>query len=144
MVVMYLTGIIHNATDSFPEGFYRMVERQPRKGDLVLATTPDNEFTRTRLMGCGLIKELAAVAGDRVRIDGEGIRVNGVMLDKSRPAGFLPPASVDKTLEPGEIILASDYNRLSYDSRYFGVLKADAIQSVVVPVWTWGRPDERF
>lgn len=142
MAVMYATGIIHNQTDSIPTGFYRRIQRPPRKGELVIVTTPRNEFTDTHPIHEGLIKNLVAVEGDRVTIDGQGIRVNGVLLEKSRPVDFLAPANVDKTLEPGEIIVASAYNRLSYDSRYFGIIGADTVQCVVVPLLTWGIPNE--
>lgn len=142
MAVMYATGIIHNQTDSIPTGFYRRVQRPPKKGELVIVTTPRNEFTDTHPVHEGLIKNLVAVEGDRVAIDGQGIRVNGVLLEKSRPVDFLEPANVDKTLEAGEIIVASAYNRLSYDSRYFGIIEANTVQCVVEPLWTWGKPIE--
>jgi conjugative transfer signal peptidase TraF len=144
MAAMAATGIIHNTTDSIPTGFYRKFHRQPRKGELVIVTTPNNEFTRTRPIRRSLIKNLVAEEGDQVKIDKNGISVNGVRLEKSEPVPFLEPANVEKKLETGEIIIASGYNKLSYDSRYFGILTRDSIQCVVEPIYTWGSPNETF
>jgi hypothetical protein len=38
---------------------------------------------------------------------------------------------------PGEVLLMSDYNPQSFDSRYFGPIEETAIESVVTPVLTF-------
>ena len=93
---------------------------------------------------CAVIKQVAAVAGDRVTIDEQGVWVNGARLKNSAPrpadeAGR--PLQLyylsDYTFGSDEVLLISDYSPASFDGRYFGPLSKIAIQSVIVPVITW-------
>src|SRR4029077_12015363 len=93
---------------------------------------------------CGLIKQVAALSGDRVTIGVQGVQVNGVLLKNSAPrptdeAGR--PLSAyelsDYALRSEEVLLMSDYNPASFDGRYFGPLSKTTIQSVIVQVITW-------
>ena len=93
---------------------------------------------------CALIKQVAAVGGDRVTIDAEGVRINGVLLKNSAPrqadeAGRPMRAYElsDYTLGSEEVLLMSDYSPASFDGRYFGPLSRTTIQSVIVPIITW-------
>jgi conjugative transfer signal peptidase TraF len=146
------SGLKYNATDSMPRGWYRIVDSgaHARRGDLVIVAPPHTVafgyafqrgyFTERDL----LLKRLVAVSGDRLDIDENGVRVNGVPLTNSRPkardeAGrplpqvYLP----DYPLQDGEVLLMSDYSAASFDGRYFGPIPRACIQSVVRPVWTW-------
>jgi len=40
-------------------------------------------------------------------------------------------------LGPDEVLLMSDYNPASFDSRYFGPLQTTTIESVIKPLLTW-------
>ena len=91
-----------------------------------------------------LLKRLAGVPGDRVTIDAAGVEVNGIHLANSSPlpcdaAGRPLQAFLlkDRILAPGEVLLMSDYNPQSFDSRYFGPIEETAIESVVTPVLTF-------
>jgi len=91
-----------------------------------------------------LVKRLAAVAGDRVTIDSAGVEVNGIRLANSAPCNcdgggrpLQPYVLKDHILGPGEVLLMSDYNPASFDSRYFGPLQATTIESVIKPLLTW-------
>jgi conjugative transfer signal peptidase TraF len=91
-----------------------------------------------------LIKRLTGVAGDRVTIDSAGVEVNGIRLANSAPCNFdgagrplQPCALKDHILGPGEVLLMSDYSPASFDSRYFGILPATTIESVITPLLTW-------
>jgi conjugative transfer signal peptidase TraF len=93
---------------------------------------------------CGLIKQVAALAGDRVTIDQEGVWVNGVALKNSAPRAADDAGRPLRAYELGdyalgsdEVLLMSDYNPASFDGRYFGPLPRTTIQSVIVPVMTW-------
>ena len=93
---------------------------------------------------CGLIKQVAALSGDRVTIGVQGVQVNGVLLKNSAPrpadeAGRPLRAYElsDYALRSEEVLLMSDYNPASFDGRYFGPLSKTTIQSVIVPVITW-------
>jgi len=93
---------------------------------------------------CAVIKEIAAVGGDRVTIGAEGVRVNGLLLKNSAPrpadeAGrpLQPYYLNDYTLGTDELLLMSAYSQASFDARYFGPLSRTTIQSVIVPILTW-------
>ena len=156
MWVVCAIGLRVNGTDSEPVGIYWAVSKVPAKGDLVFALPPALPIFRLakerRYLAagpspagtCGLIKEIAAVGGDRVTIDGVGVQVNGIVLKNSAPrladeAGRLMPACYlsNYTLGVDEVLLMSDYNPASFDGRYFGPLPRTTIQSVIVPLITW-------
>jgi conjugative transfer signal peptidase TraF len=145
-------GLRYNSTDSMPHGWYRIVDSgaHARRGDLVIVAPPHTvafgyAFQRGYFKESDLLlKRLVAVSGDRLDIDAQGVRVNGVPLPNSRPkardeAGrplpqvYLP----DYPLQDGEVLLMSDYSPESYDGRYFGPISRDQIRAVVMPVWTW-------
>jgi conjugative transfer signal peptidase TraF len=147
-------GLRINGTPSFPLGFYFAIRKRPEKGDLVFVAPPPLPlFTLAKERGYfnvaysptkHLVKRLAAVAGDRVTIDPDGVEVNGIRLANSAPrnqdgAGrpLRPYVLKDHILVPDEVLLMSDYNSASFDSRYFGPLQAITIQSVIKPLLTW-------
>jgi conjugative transfer signal peptidase TraF len=150
------SGLRVNGTDSEPIGIYWAISRAPAKGDFVFALPPAQPiFKLAKERGylaagpspagtCALIKQVAAVGGDRVTIDAEGVRINGVLLKNSAPrpaddAGRPMRAYElsDYTLGSEEVLLMSDYSPASFDGRYFGPLSRTTIQSVIVPIITW-------
>ena len=68
------------------------------------------------------IKRVIAVAGDRLRIDGGQVYVNGDPLDEP----YVPPAYTDArsypeiTIQPGYYFVLGDHRSMSSDSREFG------------------------
>jgi len=156
MWVVCAIGLRVNGTDSEPIGIYWAVSKTPAKGDLVFVLPPAMPIFRlAKERGylaagpspagtCGLIKQIAAVGGDRVSIDRERVWVNGLVLKNSAPrladeAGRLMAACYlsNYTLGADEVLLMSDYNPASFDGRYFGPLPKTTIQSVIVPIITW-------
>jgi conjugative transfer signal peptidase TraF len=148
------SGLRFNGTPSFPEGFYLETRETARRGDLVFVSLPSSpaiDMAKDRgylsVAYCSvnhLLKRLVGVAGDRVKIDSAGVEVNGIGLKNSapltydaagRPMVYYPIK--DYVLGPDEVLLMSEYNPASFDSRYFGPLHTSAIESVVRPVWTW-------
>lgn len=147
-------GLRFNGTHSFPVGFYLTVHKRPEKGDLVtvnltlipiFALAQDRGYLNvayspvTRIM-----KRIVGVPGDLVAIDSSGVTVNGIRLVNSAPlrcdgGGRPMPAYAlsHHVLGPGQVLLMSDYNPASFDSRYFGPLQATMIESVVTPLLTW-------
>jgi conjugative transfer signal peptidase TraF len=146
-------GLRYNGSQSFPMGLYQATGPDAHKEDLVFANIPKTPlfvmaaergylsvaYSPTR----HLLKRLVGVAGDQVTIDSSGVQVNGIRLANSTPLPFdgagrpLQPYVLDRLLGPGEILLMSDYNASSFDSRYFGPLHATTIESVLKPVVTW-------
>ena len=149
-------GLRINGTHSEPVGIYWAISKPPARGDFVFVLPPASPiFKLAKDRGylaagpspagtCALIKQVAAVAGDRVTIGSTGVRVNGIVLKNSTPrladeAGRpMPPYQLtDYTLGNDEVLLMSDYNPASFDGRYFGPLSKTSIQSVIVPILTW-------
>jgi type IV secretory pathway protease TraF len=48
--------------------------------------------------------------------------------------------SACRRLRPGELFLLSTTNPASFDSRYFGPVRADAVLGVAHPIWLEKRP----
>lgn len=149
-----LAGLRFNHTHSFPLGVYWAIPKLPERGDLVIFDPPDTPLFRMALgrgyIGNGgyrtyerMLKRLVAVGGDAVTVDDAGVTVNG-RLENSKPLpvdeGGRPMPVLrlkDYRLQPGEVLLMSDYSPVSFDGRYFGPIPTSQIQSVVRPVWTW-------
>jgi conjugative transfer signal peptidase TraF len=149
-------GLRINGTNSEPVGIYWAISKPLARGDLVFVLPPASPmFKLAKERGylavgpspagtCGLIKQVAAVCGDRVTIDSTAVRVNGIRLKNSAPRAADDAGRPMRTYElrdyalgSGEVILMSDYNPASFDGRYFGPLCKTTIQSVIVPVLTW-------
>jgi conjugative transfer signal peptidase TraF len=149
-------GLRVNGTHSEPVGIYWAVGKELGKEDFVFALPPaEPVFALAKERGylgpgpspagtSGLIKQVAALAGDRVTIKDDGVWVNGNLLENSvpRPADeagrpLKPYYLNDYTLGVDEVLLMSDYSPASFDGRYFGPLKRKNIQSVIVPIITW-------
>jgi conjugative transfer signal peptidase TraF len=147
------SGLRFNGTKSFPEGLYLVTVKNAEKGDLVFVNLPPSpvlEMAKERgylnvafSPTSHLLKRLLGVAGDRVTIDSAGVQVNGILLENSAPLSLdgsgrrlvLYPLK-DHALAPGEVLLTSEYNPASFDSRYLGPLSATTIESVVTPLLT--------
>lgn len=149
-MAVLLCLLVVNTTSSFPRGVYLKTYRTPYRGDLVLFCPPDtplfHDAVHYRLVSSGLcpsglgylIKQVAAVEGDMVRISNSGVEVNGKKLENSkRQTAFRPrPLFPDmyQRLGTHEILLMSPHP-LSFDSRYFGPLSDDCICTPLEPFY---------
>jgi conjugative transfer signal peptidase TraF len=146
---LYMSGYRVNITSSMPVGIYRVDEGTPERGDYVAycpvgataALALDNGWLRPGSCNAGtrpLLKILAGVAGDTVRLDADGILINGVLqpcsaarsADKNGIA--LTRHIPEETVPTGMAFLLARHEG-SYDSRYFGPVPASGL-SKVVPV----------
>ncbi|MFJ4345065.1 conjugative transfer signal peptidase TraF [Pseudomonas sp. NPDC089401] len=147
-----------NVTSSFPPGIYWVVDKAPEKGDLVLFCPPESEVfslahARGYLAGgpcpggyMHLLKRLVGTAGDDVAIDADGVRVNGQLQARSQPLQRDPsgrpmphPAAARFRLQDAQVLMLSDYSRLSFDGRYFGAVPEAQLGEVVEPWLVWQR-----
>lgn len=149
-------GYRWNTTASMPLGLWRVHKTDRiQRGDIVWVCPPNTEtFRQARRYGfvpdgyCPggfnpLLKPIAAVAGDRVEVSSQGIRVNGRMIPRSAPApkdghGRLLPRIPHRsfTVRAETVWLVSSYNPASFDSRYFGPVPTSGITGVATPVAT--------
>lgn len=152
----YAAGYRVNTTASMPLGLWRVLPAKTiARGDVVWVCPPENSiFREARRFGfvpagfCKgdfnpLLKPVAAIAGDEVRVRDNGIYVNGELLPNSAPAvrdamgRRLPRVPRrDFVVKPGQVWLISTYNPASFDSRYFGPLDTSLIVGHAEPVAT--------
>ena len=145
-------GVRINTSYSLPLGVY--VRTQARDARLIefcpvepFASESSERGYRTHGTACAdgavpLLKPVVAVAGDRVVLSAEGMRVNGRLLPKTAPlfrdaAGrsLHPWPFGTYVVEEGVVWVASTYNRGSYDSRYMGPISISQIRARLRPVW---------
>jgi len=159
MVLMALLTVLHLAgarSKSVAVGLYWQVKQPVEKGTYVLVCPPDTEIfqlakQRGYLTGgfcennySGLMKQVAAAAGDEITLNKTGIQVNGQLLPHSKPLkadpGGRPMPQLELNayrLKENELLLIGDVSHASFDSRYFGLIDRAQIQGVVKPILTW-------
>ena len=126
--------------------------REPvRRGDVVIFSNPND---RTELN----VKRVVALPGDRVQVDRDEVRVDGVQLEQVQGAalsfaGTASPvvqkptsaASLDFIVQPGQVFALGDHRRISVDSRHFGTVPLQDVVGRVRQVWfSWGEGGVRW
>ena len=149
-----LFGIRINITSSLERGFY-VVSRRPAAR--LVEFCPEGEAASLSLQrgyrmpggtcpdgGSPLMKPVVAVAGDRVEVTSNGIRVNGKLIANSaahakdhlgRP--LKPWPNGEYSVPTGSLWVISDFNSWSFDSRYFGPIPSSLVQDRLRPLWTF-------
>lgn len=135
-----------------PIGVYRTVRGPIGKGAIAVICLPESValFALERgYVGRGscpggvepLGKTVVAIAGDNVVVDTDGVWINGRPVPGSRPLRYdarrraLPRlAGLSIRLRVGQLFLLATRRAGSFDSRYFGVLRASDVRAAVVPV----------
>jgi conjugative transfer signal peptidase TraF len=149
-------GLRVNATASMPRGIWRVEAPGPQieRGEIVSVCLPESaairEAARRGYLPAGpcpggyepLVKPVAAIAGDLVKITAAGVAVNGEPMADTAQLG---EDSAGRPLQPipagtyrvpaGAVWLLSGHDPRSFDSRYFGAVPAANIQGIARPVW---------
>jgi conjugative transfer signal peptidase TraF len=152
----YAAGARICTTRSIPVGLYWVSHSVVAKGSYVqLCPPPGGLFDEARARGyvtsgpCPgsygyLMKRVAALAGDVVAFEDDGVHVNGQVLPHSRPVATDPGGrplprlrANQRSLSNSEVLLMSDVSDSSFDGRYFGPIGLSQIRTVVRPVVTW-------
>ena len=151
-----LCGFRVNMTPSMPLGVWRVTlpPADLRRGEVVTVCLPHGDAARLAAergyVSAGfcpdgrepLIKPVAAVAGDLVRVTRAGVSVNGIDVDGTapldqdtagRPLQAFPAEA--QQVQPGQVWLLASFSRNSFDSRYYGPVPVGSVQSVAHPVW---------
>lgn len=139
----FAPALVWNASASAAVGLYRIENRAPEIGDLVLVEVSAEleEFITQREYlppEIPLLKRVAALSGAKICREDEA-----VLIDKNHVAEALPFDSRGRKLPvwSGCFILRSDEMFLlnapqkSLDGRYFGATKLNDVIGVAVPVW---------
>ena len=130
--------LLYNHTPSVPTGWYVRSSDEIARGALVTVRAQDvaPDYAEARNFsdaGDRFIKRIAANEGDSVCADGETIRINDRTVahraSRDSEGRDLPRWSGCTVLSADEVFLMGDTPD-SFDSRYFGVVREDAIEGV--------------
>lgn len=152
----YAIGARVNTTRSIPLGLYWTSDAPVETGRYVMFCPPQlgvfEEARRRGYIAAGfcpggygyIMKKVLAANGDAINVAADGVRVNGRLLSDSAPfkadksgramARFQSDAYV---LSEFQVLLMSDVNPGSFDSRYFGPIQRSQIKTVISPVFIW-------
>ena len=140
--------LIYNASDSVPVGWYRISPANSlASGDLVLVHLPPEVRPLAAQRGylpanVPLLKTVAAMAPQRVCVQGSQVRIDGVVVARrlrwDRQGRALPSWQACRRLVGDELVLLSS-NPASFDSRYFGPVSVDAVIGRAQPLWLESR-----
>jgi conjugative transfer signal peptidase TraF len=148
-----LPRFTYNPSDSVAVGWYRIepfdhrADSLPRPlsvDSIVLVPLPAEAVALAAQRGylptrVPLLKRIGAIAPQEVCIIGRSVRIDGVPVAAVLPADRfgrpLPSWQQCRRLEPDELFLLSVTNPASFDSRYFGPVRASAVLGVAHPVW---------
>ena len=104
----------------------------PSRGDIVIVQSP------TVNGGEAIVKRVIAVEGDTVMIREDGIYVNGERLNETDGSlgytigKYSYHSMPEQLIKEGNIFLLGDHRSVSYDSRSFGQVDADAVLGKVL------------
>jgi conjugative transfer signal peptidase TraF len=140
------TRLVWNGSASAPIGLY-WVQHQDRiaRGDLVLAELPATvrEVAAVRRYlppNVPLVKRVAALSGDTVCAIDATISINdeavAQRLDRDLAGRPMPVWRGCRILGRGDVFLLMADVPASFDGRYFGVTRTNAIQGRLVTLWT--------
>jgi conjugative transfer signal peptidase TraF len=139
--------LLLNTTASAPLGFYAITPGPSAPGQLAVVSPPP-DLARW-MAGRGylpanvpLLKDVAAVGGQRVCGLGGAISIDGVAVAQARQhdrwGRRLVAFNGCRRLKSDEVFLLNRAAPQSLDSRYFGPVAADRVVGSAAPLWTWG------
>ncbi|ACS79747.1 conjugative transfer signal peptidase TraF [Maridesulfovibrio salexigens] len=149
--LLHELGFRFNFTDSMPHGIYQIVPGKPERGDLItFSLAEENPYFQISLerhyLGLNgnrpLLKKLAGLPGDSIKISAEGVCINSKLLPHTQARssdryGRQLPIFLKSTVIPSAKGLAlSTYTENSFDGRYFGLVNMDQVRRVI-PVLTF-------
>ncbi|TWI47779.1 conjugation peptidase TraF [Pseudomonas duriflava] len=153
---LYASGARMNTTHSIPVGLYWKSNLQIANGVYVMFCPPHNanieEAKQRGYIKAGpcpggygyLMKRILASSGDIIDVTDAGVSVNGKALPYSTPLAadnLNQPLPYFRTshqiLSDDELLVMTDVNSRSFDSRYFGPISKSQVRDVIIPLLTW-------
>lgn len=145
-VLFYTAGVRINIDNSVAGLLWRVSKAIPQRNGYVVVCLPDWFVARHVLEKhfpgggrCGgvlpLLKQVVAIENDNIKIDHSGIVVNSVPVAHSRPLPQLRRIANKKGKVPKNKIVIAGQTNDSLDSRYFGFIEVEWIESSVTPLF---------
>ena len=138
--------LVYNPSDSAPRGWYLVLAAtQFSVGDYVLARLPSDtaELAAARdylPRSVPILKQIAAVAGQRICVRDAVVYVDGAplarTLDRDGKGRPLTPWRHCEQLDARDLFLLNPANPASFDSRYFGPIDLSFVRGHAVPLMT--------
>src|SRR5215469_7432481 len=147
-------GLRFNDSPSMPTGIY--IRTSSQSDSTLVVFCPEGSFATLSVErgyrsrgNCPdgaepLAKPIVALPGDTVEMSARGIVVNGRLLPHTAPLGtdsagrpLLPWPFGRSVVAAGTIWVASSFSPRSFDSRYFGPVRASQVREHVRPLLTW-------
>ena len=156
--IAWLTGARVNTSASIPLGLYwktsKPIDQLARDDIVLLCPPPEPIFEVARKRGylsagfCPgdfgyMMKYVKATAGDMFEITSDGVTVNGRVLPNSKPLAAdkagrpLPYHPGTYQLATHQVLLMTELNPASFDSRYFGAVEIRQLKEIIRPIFTW-------
>lgn len=147
-----------NNTESLPKGIYLISNNKIyKRNDIVVFCPPYNEFMqfakkngywKNLVLVCDNItpkymKKIVGIPGDNIDITFSGVYINNIKIKNSEAYKKILSDKIFNNytqhlkLKDKEYFLMSDYNKLSYDSRYFGIVTEDKFLYKVNPFFLY-------
>jgi conjugative transfer signal peptidase TraF len=157
MGIVFVAAAFHlrvNTTASMPLGLYREVPLRLERGAWVVFCLPEEparlgrERAYLRGGGCAngsqdLVKEIAAIPGDRIALSLAGIIVNGRTIPGTairavdhRGRTLFHATLGERYVGSGELWVLGVHQDVSWDSRYFGPVPIDHVHAAAIPILT--------
>ena len=153
VVVPVTRHLVWNASASIPTGLYAIRGKASLHVGERIAIEPPAELRRSmRERGylpdqVPLLKRVAAVSGQRVCRFAHGVTIDGALVGiartRDRAGRALPAWFGCHRLRTGELFAMNPAAPDSFDGRYFGPLKIEAVIGRAMPVWTDEAGDGR-
>ena len=137
--------VVIQVTPSMPRGVYWLdASREIARGDIIVFEAPaqarklisERDWWKLSV-GYFLMKPVVARKADRVTVSSRGLFINGAFfgaVDRFDSKGLpLPLRELDTVLSESEYFTASSYEH-SFDSRYFGLIRREAIKGVAIRI----------
>lgn len=146
-VVRWPSCLVYNPSESAPRGWY--VQRplhDLKAGMRVFARLPPAAAQLAGQRGylplnLPALKRIGALEGQAVCVEGGLVRIAGRTMAVARSHDGrgqpLVPWTGCRPLAHGEVFLLASHSHASFDSRYFGPVRREAILGEAVPLWTW-------
>lgn len=152
--IFFILGGIVNTGTSISPGLYRKIDKPLSIGKTVVLC-PANQpiFQQARTLGIlqggkcpdnfdALFLKVAGKRKDIVTINAEGLFVNDILVAKNnlpltgKDGQTLPAFSMPHyELKENEVVLLSEAPDNAFDSRHFGPVNVDQIESVISPIF---------